>query len=238
MDSEQSMGCSYSHGREFVQEVRPILDTGDLDVLLGHLSRYWSAERLTELLSCPHDDAVKIAVFCLSLIGNMSHATAIGRLLQADDPYVVNLAENAMWTIWFRASDEQGNALLRYAVRLIGESRLGEAVNCLSDLIARRPNFAEAYNQRAIDHFLSNDYPSAIRDCRHTLRLNPYHFGAMAGLGHCFAAMGRLNQALAAYRCTLWLHPRLEGIQRTIREVRRSLQQPHAHGGSSQSAAT
>jgi len=89
--------------------------------------------------------------------------------------------------------------------------------------VVRCPTFAEAYNQRAIVLFLLGRYEQAAEDCLRALRLNPYHFGAMAGLGHCHASLGRWERALEAYHRTLQLHPRAEGIRQSIRQVQEAV---------------
>ena len=81
-----------------------------------------------------------------------------------------------------------------HAVRLISAGKHDLAIRCLTRVIEHSPDFAEAHNQRAIVHFLKEDYPSSIADCLQTLELNSYHFGAAAGLGHCYAALGDLGR--------------------------------------------
>jgi tetratricopeptide (TPR) repeat protein len=87
------------------------------------------------------------------------------------------------------------------------------------------PRFAEAHNQLAIAHFLKGDYEGAVRHSKCALLLNGYHFGALAGLGHSYAALGRLHEAMASYQLALRLNPRLEGIRQSIRAVRTRLRE-------------
>ncbi|MEP0842781.1 MAG: tetratricopeptide repeat protein [Phycisphaerae bacterium] len=214
------MSLSYSHGREFVEQARPLLESKDAAAFARFLRRYWPPSMLLELLNCGHEDAVCMALAGLSLIGEKDDCPAIALLLHSDDGATADLAEHALWSIWFRGGSETANAALATAVRLISENRLDEAAERIGTALSDSPHFAEAYHQLAILNFLRADYDAAVAQCRAALVHNPWHFGAMAGLGHCYAAMGRLDQACAAYRQALQLNPRLAGLRQAIRQTR------------------
>lgn len=224
----------YLRGREFVEEVRPILEAGNLEGLISHLQARWCNEELCGFLAGECDDARKVALFCLSLVGVMHDCPAIAPLLKHRDPYVSKLAENTLWSIWFRGSDETSNLELWRAVQKIGDDELDSALACLSDLLERRPDFAEAYNQRAIVLFLQGDYEAARQDLYEALKLNPLHFAAVAGLGHCYAAEGELLRAMVCYRQALAIHPRAEGLSTVVAELTHC---PSAGGPANQPAS-
>lgn len=219
------MSLSYADGQKFVRQVRPILERKDADPLVRCLNRHWSGNRLRHLLSCGHRDAAKVALLCLSLTGTMEDNAAVARLLHDDDAYTASLAEHALWSIWFHAGDERANAMLRRAVLLMSENQLDRAIALSTAIANRPPRFAEAYNQIALACFLKGDYIRGIVNCKKTLRLNPYHFGAMAGLGHCYAATAQLTKALEAYHDALQINPRMQGIRQTIQQARRCVRQ-------------
>jgi tetratricopeptide (TPR) repeat protein len=219
------MTLTYSHGREFVEVVRPMMARGDTDAFLKYLHEFWPTERLRELLSCGHEHAVYAALAGLSFVGNMQDCPAVAALLHDDDGMTADLAENVLWAIWFRAGgilDER----LALAVRLISQGDLGGAVNQITDVLGIRPDYAEAYHQLSLIFFLRGDYRQAILNCRATLLLNPWHFGAMSTLGHCHAAVGHLDQAYSAYQRALQLHPRLQGVRQALRQIRQAHADP------------
>jgi tetratricopeptide (TPR) repeat protein len=82
------------------------------------------------------------------------------------------------------------------------------------------PDFAEAWNQRATVHYLNERYEQSIRDAAHAVQLNPDHFGAWAGIGHCHAHLGRFDEAISAYQKALSIHPRLECLEEAIGTMR------------------
>lgn len=217
---------TYSAEREFVELLRPILETGDFELLVRHIQRRWPSAKLRDMLFCGYDDASKVALFCLSLTGTMDDCPAVACLLRHDDEFIRKLAENTLWSIWFRAGGDAANGKLRRAVHLAGEDRLDEARVLLDDLIHKHPAFAEAYNQRAIVQFLLGHYGPARRDLLATLRRNPMHFAAMAGLGHCYAAVGKWQKALSWYERAVGVHPGAEGVQQAISELNRLFLEP------------
>lgn len=211
--------ATYSSDREFVNVIRPILESGDFERLIRHVQREWPNSSLREMLFSGNDDAIKVALFCLSLTGKMQDCSNIACLLKHEDVFISRLAESALWSIWFRAGGESGNCELRRAVQLVGEERLEEACVLLDRLIERLPDFAEAYHQRAIVHFLLGNYTQARRDLLRVLRRNPIHFAAMAGLGHCCAAAGKLERSLGWYEQATRVYPRADGLQQAIAEI-------------------
>jgi tetratricopeptide (TPR) repeat protein len=219
------MTLSYSHGRQFVEEVRPIMERRDSDAFLQHLRQFWPAERLRDLLACGHEDAVYAALAGLTFVGTMPDCPAVAALLHDDDGLTADLAEHALWAIWFHAGGSLDERLA-LAVRLISQGELNAALDVITDVLGIRPDYAEAYHQLSLVFFLRGDYRQAILNCRATLLLNPWHFGAMSTLGHCHAAGGRLDQAYLAYQRALQLHPRLQGVRQALRQIRQAIPAP------------
>lgn len=213
----------------FLSEMRPMLDLGDKDLLASFVGERFSNDYLIDLLSCGNSDAVKVSLLCLSYTGTLDEQQAVAALLHHEDPMVVQLADQALWSIWFRACEGHGHATLLAAVHLISENNIPEAERMLTGMIERCPDFAEAYNQRAICRFLREDYTNAIADCKSTLARCPLHFGAMAGMAHSYAALGQIDEALAVYDAVLRIHPTLDGIAESIAQLKSCSKLDHAH---------
>jgi tetratricopeptide (TPR) repeat protein len=88
-----------------------------------------------------------------------------------------------------------------------------------TQLIARSPTFAEAYNQRAIAYYATGRLAESIEDCRKVLVHNPYHFGALGGMGQCQLRLGLRNDALDTFRKALKLQPHSDGLKEIIGEL-------------------
>ena len=216
-------------GRQLVAQALPWITSDDAVGLAAMLGRDWTEADLVRQLVAGESDAAKVAVACLATTGTIAVNRALARTLHHDDSATVTLAEHALWAIWFRAGSPKANTRLRRAIRLMNRSDRAEAVAVLTEIIAAEPDFAEAYNQRAICHHLDDQPALSIVDCNCALERNPYHFGAMAGCGHSYAQLGQYAEAMACYRAALTIHPRLDGIRQSIRCLRRLT--PHHQPG-------
>jgi Flp pilus assembly protein TadD len=221
-DRRTFMEVSHSSVQAFVRQTVALMACDDEKQLESYLRAHWPVDRLCEVLQCDDDNAVKIAAVCLFLVGTMEATPALTHVLHHDDPTVAGFAEHALWAIWFRAAGDQCQDLLNQAVQFISDAHMEQAIFLLKRALERSPDFAEAHNQLAIALFLCGGYEEAIDSCKEALRLNPYHFGAMAGMGHCYASMGQFDQAMQAYRCALQIQPRMNGIRQAMAQVRKA----------------
>jgi tetratricopeptide (TPR) repeat protein len=180
------------------------------------VSARYTEGTLTRLLDAGVPTARRAAVLALGLVGTMESNGAVARALRDSDPVVRDLADTALWSIWFRADTPENNAILEQVLLLIRQERLADAVALASRLIARAPNFAEAYNQRAIAHFFQNHFQESAEDCQRVLERNPYHLGALSGLGRCQMALGQRREALKTFRRALRLQPFSKGLRETV----------------------
>jgi hypothetical protein len=90
--------------------------------------------------------------------------------MKDSDPVVRRFAENALWGIWFRSDSPANNEELTAVRNLLSEERFEEAMTRVNALIAKAPQFAEAWNQRAILHFTRGDLQKSVDDCRDVVR--------------------------------------------------------------------
>ena len=70
----------------------------------------------------------------------------------------------------------------------IAREQLVQAELLVTRLIATAPDFAEAYNQRAIIYFHQGRFADSVKDCESVLARNPYHFGRGFGDGRVSAS--------------------------------------------------
>lgn len=175
---------------------------------------------LARLLSSADARTRRAAVLALGLIGTIEVNPAVAAVLRDEDPLVQRFASDALWELWFRGGTAEQNRLLEQAARDRDQLK---ARTELDQLIRQAPNFAEAYNQRAIWFFKRGEFARAVDDCEATLRLNPYHFGAAAGLGQCYLKLGKPRAALRAFRSAIEINPSLEHLRDTIRSLEEAL---------------
>jgi tetratricopeptide (TPR) repeat protein len=138
--------------------------------------------------------------------------------LQRDDEDVRERATELLWQSWFEQKGIYGLKLLTHSQELISQGMFAEAEALLSEIIHDQPDFTEAWNRRAVLHYQQKNYRQALTDCEQVLRLVPYHFGALHGLGLCYAALADYGQAIQAFRRALEVQPHALLNQRLLLE--------------------
>ena len=165
-------------------------------------------------------EIVRAAVLYLGVYGAARECPVLALCLHHADREVVELAERGLWSIWMQSGAPEGNRRLAAAVASMARGQYGSAVRTLSLLIATEPGFAEAHFQLGIALSSLDRNDEAARAYREALRLNPYHFGAAAALGHVAVEQGNLDAALRYYQQAQKLHPRIADVPDAVRAVR------------------
>lgn len=129
------------------------------------------------------------------------------RLCVAPDPVEAQRAMQDLWAIWTDAPDAAAQALLERGMTRLRAGDLDGASEALDDLVARCPDFAEGYNQRAFAAFLRQDFEAALPDLDRAIALSPEHLGALSGRALTLIGLGRDDEAQAALREALRLNP-------------------------------
>ncbi|MBW4418606.1 MAG: tetratricopeptide repeat protein [Myxacorys californica WJT36-NPBG1] len=116
-------------------------------------------------------------------------------------------ATQALWQMWFGQKGAAGLQTLQRSQILLEAGEAAQAEALLSEVIEQMPDFAEAWNRRAVLYFVQGDYRKAISDCRQAIALVPVHFGALHGLGLSLASIGEYREAIQAFRRALEIQP-------------------------------
>jgi tetratricopeptide (TPR) repeat protein len=204
---------------QLLRVVGPALDHGGADEIAREVRARWTPEQLCPMLHDEDAGMRKIACVLLGLTGDRGAIHCLARALRDGEPVVGQLAEHAMWSIWFRAGSPEAQRQFQRGVRAIDEGRFDEAAERLT--LARRidPQFVEAYNQSAIARYMLEDYEGSIDEALLCVDIEPLHFGALAGLGHCYAQLGDLSTAAMYYRRAIAANPRLEAIAGALHRI-------------------
>jgi tetratricopeptide (TPR) repeat protein len=99
-----------------------------------------------------------------------------------------------------------------------GKSEL--AVEILTSVVKIEPDFTEAWNKRATIYFLKNDYGHAMADIAETLKREPRHFGAWAGLGMILRETGDKKRAYEAFKHALAINPQLDTVKKAFDDLK------------------
>jgi tetratricopeptide (TPR) repeat protein len=123
-----------------------------------------------------------------------------------------------LWRIWFGQKGVVGFEMLQRTQAMLEVGEFSQAEEVLTQLITDLPDFAEAWNRRAVLYYMVGEYEKAIADCEMVVKLNPVHFGAWHGLGLSHAALGAYVPAIQAFRQALEIQPYAIENQRLILE--------------------
>ncbi len=182
---------------------------------------------LQRLLAHGGTRARRAAALALGFVGTMQSNAAVSAALKDDDLLVRRFASDGLWEVWFRAGTADQNARLQQALCEPNAERVRAA---LDSLVGDAPEFAEAYNQRAIVCFRRGEFARAVEDCEAALRLNPYHHGAASGMAQCYLKLKKPRAALRAFRTALDLNPTLDNLRETVQALQEALEKNRRDG--------
>jgi tetratricopeptide (TPR) repeat protein len=161
----------------------------------------------------------------LAEIGSMDDAEKLVASLSDEDEQVREQATAALWEIWSRSGDPEIDTLYQLGVDQMQTSQLPEALETFSEIIRRKPSFAEAWNKRATVHFMMGRNDLSLKDCDEVLKRNRHHFGALSGVAQIYLSLGKPDRALEYFDRALTLNPSLPGATEAARMLDKQLQE-------------
>jgi tetratricopeptide (TPR) repeat protein len=157
--------------------------------------------------------------------GAMADAGLLHERLRDESPLVRAYAEQGLWLLWSRSGDAAIDRLMARGVEEMQAGRHAEAIRTFSEIISRRPQFAEGWNKRATAYFLAGDYRKSIADCHEVLKRNPRHFGALSGMGQIHLELDEPGAALLWFRRALEANPNMTGVEINVEALERLLKE-------------
>ena len=131
--------------------------------------------------------------------------------------------EDQIWRIWLEHPDKKTQEAVLIGMTFMRQGKRDLAELSFKRAIDRDPEYAEAWNKRATLRFLADDYAGSIADCAQVLKLEPRHFGALAGLGLMYAQLNNWEASVHWYEQALAVHPNLPAVEAGLKEARRRL---------------
>ena len=196
----------------FLDVVRPVLSQTDPAALARAVQVRWRPRQIARLLRHDQAEVRRVVAFTLGLVGDETCIGPLTRALHDNDWRVNEMAENALWSIWFRRGDPKAAGPFHRGVRLLENDAYPDAVAQFRQAIDIDPSFAEAFNQCAMAHYFLGQWREAITDACRAVQLEPAHFGAFATLGHCYTQLNDLDRAVQCYRRALRINPRMSAV--------------------------
>lgn len=154
----------------------------------------------------------------------VSQADLLAQLKAADSPEAARPIEQKL-TAMFRPSGSPSVDLLMTRAETAAAAGDKNTARKLVDAITSiAPKYAEGWHVRAAMESAADNDAAAMVSLQKTVHLNPYHFTAMVELGDMLQDYGDEAAALKLFRQALALNPQMEGAQRRVRELARSVE--------------
>jgi tetratricopeptide (TPR) repeat protein len=163
------------------------------------------------------------AIVWLANHGGMADTPRLDALLRDDNALVRDYAEQGLWALWSRSGDAAIDRLMARGVQEIESQDYRAAIATFSEIVRRKPEFAEGWNKRATVYYLAGEDRKSIADCAEVLKRNPRHFGALSGLGLIYTRLERYDEALDWYRKALKVNPNMLGVEMNAKRIERQL---------------
>ena len=172
------------------------------------------------------------AIVWLANRGSMADAPLLHERLRDDSELVRGYAEQALWALWSRSGEAAIDALMARGVDEMQAGRHAQAIASFSEVIRKKPDFAEGWNKRATVYYLAGEYARSIADCGEVLKRNPRHFGALSGLGQIHFQLEQYEESLAWFRRALEVNPNMLGVEMNIQGLEALLKEKRPRGDS------
>ncbi len=170
-------------------------------------------------------EARRLGAAWLGHTGRMEDVPRLVEALRDSDRVVRTLAEQSLWLVWSHSGDVDVDALFQRGLDQMNGRDFGEAIETFSQIIRKKPDFAEGWNKRATLYYLVGKYEESLADCQEVIQRNPVHFGALSGFGLNYLRLGKPGQALDYFERALAVNPNLDQIQAAVEELKQTLEQ-------------
>ena len=145
------------------------------------------------------------------------------RLAKSRDPQEAAGIESAIERLRMRSGSDTDDLLMGRAIEAMQQQNNPLALSLLDALVDLAPDWAEAWNKRATVRYFEGDSRGSMRDIARTLKLEPRHIGALAGMGAILSDAGLLDEAARAYDRALTIAPEYQVLRDAADRVKAKL---------------
>jgi tetratricopeptide (TPR) repeat protein len=142
-----------------------------------------------------------------------------GRLAQSTDADAAKGIAGAIERVWMHSGSDTADLLMQRALSALNGEDYALAERVLDAIVVIDPDWAEGWDQRATERFVTDDYAGAMQDISHVLAIEPRHFGALSGMGFILQKTGFDKEALQVFRRTLEIYPQQESIRKIVDDL-------------------
>lgn len=147
-------------------------------------------------------------------------ADLFDRLAKTEDSDEAAGIVGALQHLWLRSGSDTADLLMGRALEAMQAGNNPLALKLLDAVVDLDPDWAEAWNKRATMRFEIGDYRGSMADIAETLKRNPRHIGALAGLAEILDDSGLHDQALQTCERALAIAPHYKPLVERVEQLR------------------
>ncbi|MBI3876225.1 MAG: tetratricopeptide repeat protein [Verrucomicrobia bacterium] len=186
-------------------------------------STRWHHERLFARLESGDS---KVRLQAARDLANCGGQEQLMRGLQSHSRDVQIAVASALFDLWVASAGEEARQTLYSAFDSVEHRDFRRALFLLTFITQLHPDFAEAWNRRAVLQMNLGRFDYALADARRAVVLNPSHFAAWQEIAVCQMRRGNYEAAIRALRTSLRLVPYDANGRRLLRRCFELRQQP------------
>ncbi len=130
---------------------------------------------------------------------------------------------SALDSLRLRSGSDSSEFLMTRALQATQAKSYPLALTLLDAIVDLQPDWAEGWNKRATVRFLAGDTQGSMADVAQTLKRDPKHLGALAGMGAMLEEAGLKDQALRAYERGLEIAPAYRPMKDAVERLKAEL---------------
>lgn len=165
------------------------------------------ASCLVTLSSATAPTMARDSTAIVPIAGSKALDKLFAQLKAAPDERQAGRIVGQIWQHWFLHPNGAVQHLMHRAQAARRAGLLDEAVSELDKIVEVAPDYVEGWNQRATVLFMLGRDAESVRDIQQVLRIEPRHFGALAGLGLIHMRAKNWKSAIASFERALEVHP-------------------------------
>ncbi len=142
--------------------------------------------------------------------------TLFGELKRERNERAAERIAARIWEEWNRSGSATIDLMMLWSQKAMEAEKFDVALDFLDQVVTLSPDYAEGWNRRATVHFMMRSFGKSMADIDRTLRLEPRHFGALAGLAQIMKERGSKELALDAYQRVLDVYPMMRSAQNEV----------------------
>ena len=131
---------------------------------------------------------------------NLNVENLLNKLQAAETNDLAKKIREQIWNKWIYAVPKNAQQNLKYAMIEFNSGRLLSAEKAFTDLVKKYPDYTEGWNKRATIRYMLDDLEGSLNDIDKVLKLQPRHFGAIAGSGLIYIKKKKYEKALNFYK--------------------------------------